>query len=226
MKYLFFIIGIFSCLSLFGQLSSGTIQLHLTINNQAIEISSYYPFLDKGDSIKIEVFKFYLSDVQLLQGDKIVGKGTKKHILIDAENSTSCQVGFESTASFNKIQFAIGVDSTTNVSGVFGGDLDPTNGMYWSWQSGYINFKLEGVTSKCPARKNRFVYHLGGYQSPNNSLQTVVLPVTTNDSIHIDIALEQLLEQIDWEENYHIMSPGQRAIEMSKLFRYSFKATL
>lgn len=29
------------------------------------------------------------------------------------------------------------------------GDLDPLNGMYWAWNSGYINMKIEGITPKC-----------------------------------------------------------------------------
>jgi hypothetical protein len=35
---------------------------------------------------------------------------------------------------YDQIQFQLGIDSLTNVSGAMGGDLDPTKGMYWTWQ--------------------------------------------------------------------------------------------
>ena len=59
-----------------------------------------------------------------------------------------------------------------------GGDLDPTKGMYWAWQSGYINFKMEGSCSQCLATKNNFEFHLGGYQQPFYAMQTIELNTT------------------------------------------------
>ena len=38
----------------------------------------------------------------------------------------------------------LGVDSVLNYNGVHEGALDPINGMYWTWQTGYIHCKLEG----------------------------------------------------------------------------------
>ena len=77
----------------------------------------------------------------------------------------------------DKIKFNLGIDSLTNVSGVMGGDLDPTKGMYWTWQSGYINFKMEGSSAVCPTRNHEFQFHIGGYQDPFYAMQTLELEV-------------------------------------------------
>ena len=72
---------------------------------------------------------------------------------------------------FDAIQFNLGIDSLTNVSGALGGDLDPTKGMYWTWQNGYVNFKLQGTSDLCNNPKNEFEFHLGGYLKPFNNYE-------------------------------------------------------
>jgi len=139
--------------------------------------------------------------------------------LIDIENSESLAVNFgteeKQSLKYNNIRFNLGVDSLTNSSGAFGGDLDPTNGMYWAWQSGYINFKLEGVSKACPARKNAFQFHLGGFLGEHNALQKVHLNISDKES-KIEFPIDQFLEQINLKEQYQIMSPSAEAVIISK----------
>ena len=138
-----------------------------------------------------------------------------------------------SKGEFSTIRFSIGIDGLTNVSGALGGDLDPTLGMYWAWQSGYINLKVEGQTKDCPARKNLFQFHLGGYQSPFNALQEVelTLPKFSNtpsgkslhaDTVVVNVALDEWLAKIDLAETYQVMSPGQEAVDLVTLFSTVF----
>jgi hypothetical protein len=54
--------------------------------------------------------------------------------------------------SISKITFSAGIDSLTSTAGIQKGVIDPINGMYWAWQSGYVNFKIEGKSSSCPTR--------------------------------------------------------------------------
>ena len=65
----------------------------------------------------------------------------------------------------------------SNVAGAIGGTLDPINGMYWAWNSGYVNFKIEGTSTLSNARKNAFKFHLGGYQHPYNSYRAVLIKI-------------------------------------------------
>jgi hypothetical protein len=89
--------------------------------------------------------------------------------------------------------------------------------MYWTWQSGYSNFKLEGVSDFCPARNNRFQFHLGGYQAPFNALQKVELKTLNTKRININVAIDKLLAQLNLKETYQIMSPSQKAVELSQI---------
>ncbi|MFT5800721.1 MAG: hypothetical protein ACI956_000525 [Nonlabens sp.] len=170
-----------------------------------------------SDSIDIETFKCYISNVRLYDGEQVVFKEENSYHLLDASDSKSLQwlLPITKAHSFSHIQFNIGIDSLTNSSGAFGGDLDPTNGMYWTWQSGYINFKLEGTASNCPARQNRFQFHLGGYQGPYNTLQEVRLKVNQDKEINIQIAIDVLLSQIDLKTEYQIMSPNEEAMKIA-----------
>jgi hypothetical protein len=124
--------------------------------------------------------------------------------------------------AFDAIQFNVGIDSVTNVAGAMGGDLDPTNGMYWTWQSGYINIKLEGRSNKCVTRNNAFTFHLGGYQFPFNALQNVILPIQQREQINVVVDLQKFFTSFDLTTQNQIMSPGKSAIFLSNQFSTIF----
>ena len=93
--------------------------------------------------------------------------------------------------------------------------------MYWTWQSGYINFKLEGTSSLCPARKNKFYWHIGGYSPPYNTLRQVSLKTNGKVSIQLD----KLFEEIDISEEYQIMSPNDNAVQIADKLVFLFNTT-
>jgi hypothetical protein len=171
-----------------------------------------------SDSIRFETLKFYISGIELTDQDKLTWKEEKSFHLIDASDEKSLRISLSNVPahSFNKIKFNLGIDSTTNVSGAMGGDLDPVKGMYWTWQSGYINFKLEGKSNVCKSGNHEFQFHLGGYQFPFNSLQTItlVLPMDKQSTVVID--MEKIINAIDFENGSHIMSPGNDAMLLSQ----------
>ena len=129
----------------------------------------------------------------------------------------------EKVFEFDNIKFNIGIDSLTNVSGVFDGDLDPVNGMYWTWQSGYINFKLEGTASHCPARNHKFYWHIGGYLEPFSAMRVIALNCNSDSSDKIVIQLDDLFEAIDVSKTYQVMSPNEKAIQIADFFPKIFK---
>jgi hypothetical protein len=116
---------------------------------------------------------------------------------------------------YNRISFNLGIDSMTNVSGAMGGDFDPTKGMYWTWQSGYINFKLEGKSNACKTRNNEFHYHLCGYSYPFSSMQPIVLNIASTDSIVIEADVAAFINQYDLGTQNSVMIPGLTAVFMS-----------
>ena len=117
----------------------------------------------------------------------------------------------------------MGIDSLTNVSGAIGGDLDPTKGMYWTWQSGYINLKLEGKSNLCPSSKKDFQFHLGGYQAPFNGLQQVSFPSQKEQKIELKVNLLTFLQNINVAKESHIMSPNQAAVLMAQQWAKAFE---
>ena len=216
--YSLFVLIFFSFYS-FAQQSNEVIEFKISINQHLIKVGEKYFTHAQSDSIHFEAIRFYISNFQFFQDDVLVSFLEKKHHLIDLENPESLKINLEKNAdlNFNNIKFDFGIDSLTNVSGAFGGDLDPTNGMYWTWQSGYINFKLEGVTPSCPARNNFFQFHLGGYQAPFTNVQSVELAVFNKRNIMIELPIDQLLEKINLKETFQIMSPNQQAVDMAQL---------
>lgn len=151
---------------------------------------------DTGTGFRISAFRFYISGMEFYDGDKVQWKITNSFHLIDASVPSSLQFQIEIPPQlrYTSVKFILGIDSATNVSGVLAGDLDPSKGMYWAWQSGYINFKLEGASANCPTRNNEFQFHLGGYASPFASVQTVTIKGSGTDKLTIraDVAKFEL----------------------------------
>ncbi len=170
-----------------------------------------------NDSVTIETFKFYISDIRYMKNHRIVHWDTNGYYLMDFENKLKISYNIN-IPDFNEISFNIGIDSTTNSGGVKGGDLDPTKNMYWAWQSGYINFKLEGKSKVCKTRNNIFQFHIGGYSYPNNSLQKIWIPIKKTRSINFNFDLKKLLTQIGLQETNEIMSPNAKAMKIAELY--------
>ena len=97
------------------------------------------------------------------------------------------------------------------------------HGMYWSWRSGYINFKCEGVSSSCPSRNNAFMFHIGGFQAPFNTIQSVSLPVYS-DTVVLQIDLTPLLTLSSITQNYEVMSPSAKAMTFANQFPSLFRS--
>lgn len=194
-----------------------SLSFKFTFDGKEIETGKSVYWDEISDSLRIDHLKFYFSDIYFSKDGKAVDSLEKKYHLYDSEIPTSAKCGFSKVdwMDCDSLHITIGVDSTTNVSGAMGGDLDPTNGMYWAWQSGYINFKIEGTSPVCKTRKNIFQYHIGGYLPPNNSARKISFTVTGNSSFTINIPIDELLKKIDIKTTNEVMSPGKTAVEIS-----------
>jgi len=181
--------------------------------------------LNNTDSLS--KLRFYISQLELRgKGKKrIVSK--KEHYLIDFHKDSSSTRFIElknmDENEVYELVFLLGVDTKTCSSGIGEGVLDPVNGMYWTWQSGYINFKLEGVSMKSPAKKNRFHLHLGGFRKPHVSSQKIKLGLQKPSSqIKICFDLKTFLENIDLNKQHNIMSPSKQSVALSRLAQSCF----
>jgi hypothetical protein len=50
-------------------------------------------------------------------------------------------------SNYDDVSFTLGLDSSKNVSGDLENAYDPLLGMYWAWNTGYVNLKLAGKSS-------------------------------------------------------------------------------
>ncbi|MEM9821455.1 MAG: MbnP family protein [Bacteroidota bacterium] len=203
--------------TLWGQNDSLKIFFQPSFENAPLSLVEYDNTPPRGR--QIEVFKCYLSNVALYDGDQLVFSEENSFHLLDAAHPTTLilTLNLPADLSYSSLQFNVGIDSLTSISGAFGGDLDPTKGMYWTWQSGYINFKLEGKADNCPARHHRFQFHIGGYQASFNALQSVKLELEApRDQVQIAVDIDQLLNQIELSETYQVMSPNRQSVELAQ----------
>ncbi|WP_456461106.1 MbnP family protein [Reichenbachiella sp.] len=100
-------------------------------------------------SITIERLDFYLSNIQVkdAKSDAYYSEPDSYRLLsFDQDQATVTFMVENIPADFeiSEIKMAIGVDSEANTSIDHVGDLDPTNGMAWDWNTGYKFLSLEG----------------------------------------------------------------------------------
>lgn len=186
-----------------------------TINQKELEIGTSTFSAVLNDSIRIDNLKFYVSNLKLLNQDKIAYE-VKNYFLIDYASKKYLKFKTNYSVKFDAISFDLGIDSATHEMGVMEGDLDPTKGMYWTWQSGYIFFKLEGCSKVVDNNKGLFTFHIGGFNQKYPTLQHITIKPKDLSS-KIIINLDLLFKNIQWKQQSDIMSPGEKAVEFSKL---------
>lgn len=130
-----------------------------------------------GDSFSVEMLKYYISNIVFMDSAGNTWAEPESYHLIDAADSNSCRFYVDSMPAgvYTSVSFMIGVDSARNVSGAQTGALDPANGMFWTWTSGYIMAKIEGRSPSSTASFGLVIYHIGGF-SGQYAGQRIVAP--------------------------------------------------
>ena len=178
---------------------------------------------NQADSIHIDGFKCYLSNIRFSDSNNKKDLNPNNYHLLDFTSSDTATFYLILNANANLLEFNLGLDSIINISGALGGQLDPSNGMYWTWQSGYINFKIEGKSPHSPARNHEFQFHAGGYAYPYNALHSINLELRPNKSFHLEIDLALFFKMISLKDLNHVMSPGPNSMKISKALASCFK---
>jgi hypothetical protein len=179
-----------------------------------------------GESYSVNIFKYYISNIRLIKPDSSRYYLPDTYWLVDAEKPLSLLNKLSNVAAgkYIGIEYMIGVDSTTLAKGVQSGALDPSNGMVWSWTTGYIFLKLEG---RCPlaGTDSLFQYHVSGYHDYDgtNSLrwttvyfngQTIEVNKSVNASIKIKTDVAEFFKNpSDWTiaDSPVVNTPGHLA---------------
>ena len=113
---------------------------------------------------------------------------------------------------YTSIKFILGVDSAHNHTLSQEGVLDPSKGMIWDWNTGYIFFKHEGNYKNANGEVKPIVFHYG----TENARVAITLPVPkiTVDGIdgllHVNFNLNSAYstpDNVDFNvDNFHMSS--------------------
>ncbi len=159
------------------------IQFTNYVGNAILELDSTYKN-ELGQAFTIANFKYYIGNICL---KKIDGKNytTQDYFLINEHDDDSKQITLNDVpeGNYTAIEFIIGVDSLHNCSGLQKGALDPTNGMFWAWNTGYVFLKLDGQSPSSKSAGNIFEYHIGGYKKPINSIRKITLNFNSDKTV-------------------------------------------
>ena len=137
-----------------------------------------------GENIIIEKFKYYVSNFSVTDINGKITKLPVQYFLVDEADSVSKNITLIiPDITIARIRFLLGVDSIRNVSGIQTGALDPLNGMFWTWNSGYIMAKLEGNSEVSMAQGHYFAYHIGGFKKGMNTTRVIELELSPNDRL-------------------------------------------
>ncbi len=210
-----------------------TIHLDLSFRHGGQEIALGVPFPTEqsGDTTQVDLLRFYVGGLTLFNASGTSSTLENQWHLIDASDAGSLQFEFDVDSPTQGVRFLLGVDSLTNDAGVHGGALDPTNGMYWAWQTGYINFKLEGSSNVCPASEGGYTYHVGGFLSGLDAAKSFEVSLARDAQISLGISNEiSLVFEVDrlMKEAYQslgcrLMRPSESAVNfMHNLDKYIY----
>lgn len=154
--------------------TTGSVALHFEnmVGDSALVLNTQNYVNANGDTFKISKFDYYISNIKLLKAGVVKYAEAESYHLLKQSDLTSLEFNLSGVPvdNYDAIQFMIGVDSTRNVSGAQTGALDPANGMFWSWSSGYIMLKFEGSSPQSPNSGN-LLLHVGGFSGVNSSLR-------------------------------------------------------
>jgi hypothetical protein len=181
-----------------------------------------------NDTVSIQILKYYLSNFALIDINGKEHEINESYFLIDhAKISNSIALNISQPTTFTALKFIIGVDSLRNVSGAQKGALDPINGMFWTWNSGYVFLFTEGNY-----QKGEFLFHIGGFKQPYNSIQQVFidfkgneLTIAQNQTKRMELIFDadELFKSFNIEENEIITDIGSNATSFSNSYKQMLK---
>lgn len=154
------------------------IQINNTVNGSGIDLTGATSYTNNnGDSFTVSKLLYYISNVELHTNSGDTFKEIESYYLVDESNSNSLQLMVKGVpkGDYHSISFLIGVDSTRNVSGAQTGALDPANGMFWTWSSGYIMAKMEGSSPQSGAANQGLAFHIAGFSGVNSGIRKINL---------------------------------------------------
>lgn len=192
-----------------------------------------------GDSFSVELYKYYVSNIAFTDDQGNTWFEPESYHLINAADTNSLKVYVDSmpAANYVSVSFMIGVDSTRNVSGTQTGALDPGNGMFWTWSSGYIQAKVEGRSPVSTASFRLLVFHVGGFSgqyagqrmvSPSFNAGIATVTANTVPKIHMKSDVNKWFASpnlIDFSVTNNVSTAGPMSAAIADNYANMFSIT-
>lgn len=192
-----------------------------------------------GDSFCVETYKYYVSNISFTDNFGNVWHENESYHLIDAGDPASCIIYIDSIPAGNYVSmtYMIGVDSARNVSGAQVGALDVANGMFWTWNSGYIMAKFEGRSPSSTASFNLVIFHVAGFAgqyagqrwvSPSFGAANAAVTATDVPLIHMQCDINEWFQTpnvIDFSSSNVVNVAGNESVAMADNFVDMFTIT-
>ena len=183
-----------------------------------------------GDTMQFVTAKYYVSNFKLKDSNGNWHAMPESYFLVDLSNPESAMLNLGNFpyGTYTEMSYVVGVDSLRNVSGAQTGALAASNGMFWSWNSGYIMFKLEGLSPQ--SSTGSFTYHIGGFSGANNTVATIYHVFTeamtlgaAGRMIHLSVNMAKPFHTLgSVSANNMIHMPGATGTQMAVDFQSGF----
>jgi hypothetical protein len=147
-----------------------------------------------GEKFSITTLKYFVSNIKLKKADgsEYVVPQADSYFMVDGrDEDTRFAKVIVPEGNYTSVSFVLGVDSLQNYSpienrtGVL--NLTTSSDMYWSWNSGYIFFKLEGISPAINDSTgiNIFRYHIGGFKDAMQNIREVNVNLNNGESAQV-----------------------------------------
>lgn len=172
------------------------LRFHNVVGKQDLKLNDSRYTNAAGENFSITTFNYFVSNIRFQAKDssEYVVPQDSTYYLIKQSDPTSKNIKLRVPANeYKAVTFIIGVDSVMSTSDlthrtgaldISGGMLD---GMYWTWNSGYLFVKFEGDSEQAKVDmtgQHKFRYHIGGYggyKKPSlNNIKKVTLDLASN----------------------------------------------
>jgi hypothetical protein len=180
-----------------------------------------------GENFSVSLLQYFISNIKVTNtagATYAVTQDSSYFLIKESDATTRFATVKVPEGEYSKLSFVLGVDSLRSTMDISKrtGVLDPTggmeDGMYWTWNSGYIFFKMEGASAKVPVSvdaNQKFRYHIGGfggYSAPSfNNIKTITIDLTAGGTAKA---------RKDRNSNVHLM------VDIMKVFNGSTTVSL
>lgn len=216
-------------------------QMHFMLHNyfdgNEIELNTGNYTNQQNEQMTISTINYWFTNVKFIKSDGSEYAEEESYRLIrgDQSNTMHFHVSDVPDGTYKGVKFMIGVDVASSTSGAQAGALDPAiNGdMYWDWNTGYIQLKLEGTSPASTATDNAYKFHIGGVGQGIETPREVTLmfpsEVTVGEkdgSIHLIADVDKFFgpsTPVKIADKAIFMMPGQKASDIADNYAQMFR---